>query len=136
MSTPRISFYDHHRQHYHDAVWDITRRGRDDIVGRFMVGDYYVREGGVGPRGELAICLYDFKRSGPWTPEHFYNQPLSARVEAFADSFGTLRALDRLGVLRALARAQLWTRDDLTALLVKKGLADRSDVGLDTPTST
>lgn len=117
MAKRKLSFYDHHRQDYHDAVW---RPEHNAHIGEIMVGDY-ARDGGVDRRGELKLKLYRFER----------HESLSVQVCAFDDSFGTLRELDASGVLRAIERATFETHEDVSRMLIEHGLRDRSDTKLE-----
>lgn len=119
----RLSFYDHHRQRYHDATW---RPEHDSHVGEFNVGDY-VRDGGVDRRGELGLSLYRFSHgASPFLPER-PDEFLSVKIECFTDGLGALRALEFAGVLDAISSAKLRDRDDLARLLIAHGLRDLSD---------
>lgn len=126
MSKRRLSFYDHDRQNYADVV---PVRGLHDH--EIMVGDY-VGDGGVGARGELSLCLHRFSRGAtPFWSERSDSE-LSVQVCVFGDAHGTLRELERLGVMRDLdtrnpRRPRLRTADDVSRMLIARGLRDVSD---------
>lgn len=129
----KLSFMDHHRMSYHDTTW---RPEFPAHVGEFYVGDY-VGDGGVDVRGEMKLSLYSFDHH----QRHIVNEQgftvpappvLSVQINCFIDGFGTLRALERMGVLRKLQRTELHSRDDLSRLLIECGLRDRSDQPMET----
>ncbi len=116
----KLSFYDHHRQRYHDAVW---RPDHGAHVGEFGICDYG-RDGGLRERGEMALHLFEFNHGKRDGRSHL----LSIQVRCFDDGYGCLRALDKLGVLRRIETTDLPDRDALTALLLDCGLRDTSDL--------
>lgn len=130
----KLSFYDNHRQNYHEATWRPEHRAH---IGDFWVGDY-VGSGGVGPRGEMSLKLYDFARDRHIVNDDGYvvsaPRELTVKIECFTDALGTLRALERMGVIEKIKRASIYSRDDLARLLIDKGLRDRSDQPMEVTT--
>lgn len=115
----KLSFYDHHRQNYHDAVW---RPDHGAHVGEFGICDYDPNRD-LRERGEMSLHLFEFNHDKYDGRPHL----LSVQVRCFDDGYGCLRALDRAGVLRRIERTDLPNRDALTALLLDCGLRDTSD---------
>lgn len=115
-ATPPLGFYDHHRQSYGHMP---LRSDHKSVVGEFMVGGFTSED---DPRGEFAIELYDFS-----SPHQDPPRPLSPRVQAFTDSFDSLRDALAAGLLDALEKNKIHGRDDLTAVLLGCGFKDTSD---------
>jgi hypothetical protein len=99
------------------------------VEGKFSVG-FFARDGGVWPGGSFSITLRRFSEADPYgtrDPAKTLAETLTPRVEVFNDGFGALRAFDRLGGLRALERAKIRTRDDLSQILLDLGVRDDCD---------
>jgi hypothetical protein len=120
-----LSFYDHHRQSYaHLELHD------KNAVGEFLIGGY--TDDGLDRRGEFKITLHrlgDRKFGGP-------TKPLTPKIDVFNDAYGALRQFVNSGALELLEKSEVWTRDDLTALLIGAGLTDRSDYKTEPVTCT
>jgi len=111
----RLSFYDHHRQSYHSAVW----LPRPAVVGEFMIGEYAIKGGGVRNGGEFQITLY-----------RFHNDFLSPQFSIFDDGLLSFYTLQKMGVVEKIRKADLRHRDDLARLLIKNDVRDRSHTKL------
>jgi hypothetical protein len=117
MSTTALSFYDHHRQSYGALPL------RDGLAGEFHVGGY--DESGVGDGGEFSIGLVGLRYD-----QHGGSYMLPV-IRAFSNATESLRTFldgDAWYLICVAADAkEIRSRDDLTALLIRGGLQDRSD---------
>mgnify|MGYP001110792775 CR=1 FL=1 len=115
-----LSFYDHHRQSYHHL--EIREKNAEP---EFVVGDYGEpdKNQGLGPGGEFMVYLYRFDNRRFVSP----TKPLTTQLQVFGDAHGSLREFIACGALEAIEKAEIWSRDDLTAVLLGAGLYDRSD---------
>ena len=118
----RLSFYDHHRQTYgHMPIRE------DRAAAEFFVGDYGDpgEDNGVGSGGEFGIYLVRLRLSSDRAGCY-----MTPYLRVFSDATGSLKAFLDSGawdrVSDAAERRAIHTRDDLTELLAKAGLYDRS----------
>jgi len=108
---PPLSFYDHHRQRYADKV-------PIPDAGEFLIGAYN-GDGTVGPDGEFRVALVDMTHGHRWG--------LYPRLKAFGDGIGALRRAIDAGLLAALERGPVETRDEFAHRLLRLGFVDLSD---------
>jgi len=109
----RLSFYDHARQSYADAV-------PCEHAGEIMVGDY-CEDGGVGSLGEFRIVFYRFKTG---LRDH---QGLTPQLRVFSDAFGALRLFMAHGGADLLEERPFASVDEVSRRLIALGLADCSE---------
>lgn len=108
---PPLSFYDHHRQRYADKV-------PIPDAGEFLIGAYN-GDGTVGLDGEFRVALVDMTHGRRWG--------LYPRLKAFGDGIGALRRAIDAGLLDALERGPVETRDEFAHRLLRLGFVDLSD---------
>jgi hypothetical protein len=106
-----LSFYDHHRQRYADRV-------PIPDAAEFLIGDYN-GDGTVAADGEFRVALIDMTVGRRWG--------LYPRLKAFGDGVGALRRAIDAGLLDALERGPVETRDRFAHRLLHLGFVDLSD---------
>lgn len=115
--NPRLSFYDHGRQDYAEAV-------PPSEAGEFMVGAYGEpgEDEGVHEGGEFKIVLHDHRSHGA--------KGLTPQLLVFGDALGSLQEFLRIGG-GALIEVDHADTDAFSRAIMALGLEDRSDTPLD-----